>query len=326
MAAPEAVLRDRVAAAYTKTGVLHNGERVVVLERMPSRRFVRVRSARGEEGWVQERYLTDQQTFEALQKLAEQFKDAPAQAVAETRAQVNLHVAPGRKTEHLYQLNENVKVDLLERKTADKNSVPVVSAQQKPDGKEAESEPLAGDEPTPQKPGAAPVLEDWWLVRDAQKRVGWVLRGMLYVDAPIEIAQYAEGHRIVAFYLLDEVQDGDKKEGEYLMMLSENKDGLAYDYDKARVFTWNIRRHRYETAFRDSGLTGFLPVTLGKENFGNEGNLRTFTLQVADETGALHDQKFKFNPPIVRQVLAAGEKPLPKVKHKVAKTRKARTR
>lgn len=326
VAAPEAVLRDRVAAAYTKTGVLHNGERVVVLERMSNRRFVRVRSSRGEEGWVQERYLTDQQTFEALQKLAEQFKDAPAQSVAETRAQVNLHVAPGRKTEHLYQLNENVKVDLLGRKTVDKNAAPVVNAQQKPDGKESESEAVSGEDSAPQNPGAAPVLEDWWLVRDAQKRVGWVLRGMLYVDAPIEVAQYAEGHRIVAFYLLDEVQDGDKKAGEYLMLLSENKDGLPYDYDQARVFTWNIRRHRYETAFRDGGLTGFLPVTLGKEIFGNEGNLRTFTLQIADEAGTLHEQKFKFNPPIVRQVLATGEKPLPKVKHKMAKAKKARSR
>lgn len=322
VAAPEAVLRDRVAAAYTKTGVLHNGERVVVLERMTNRRFARVRSSRGEEGWVQERYLTDQETFEALQKLAEQFNNAPAQAVAETRAQVNLHVAPGRKTEHLYQLNENVKVDLLERKTVDKNAVPVV----KPDAKEADSEPPTGEEATPQKPGAAAVLEDWWLVRDAQKRVGWVLRGMLYVDAPIEIAQYAEGHRIVAFCLLDEVQDGDKKAGEYLMLLSENKDGLPYDYDQARVFTWNLRRHRYETAFRDGGLTGFLPVTVGKESFGNEGNLRTFTLQLADEAGTLHEQKFKFNPPIVRQVLAAGEKPLPKVKHKVTKAKGKRAR
>src|SRR5579872_2296834 len=323
--APEVVLRDRLAAAYAKTGVLHNGERVVVLERQQNRRFVRVRSSRGEEGWVQERYLTDQQTFDEFQRLVEQFKNTPAQAVAEVRRQVNLHVTPGRKSEHLYQLNENQKVDLLERKVADKNAAPGAEAQ-KTENKEAESEPPADEERAPGKPSVEPVLEDWWLVRDSQQRVGWVLGRMLYVDVPIEVAVYAEGHRIIAFYILDRVQDEDKSVPEYLMLLSENKDGMPYDYDQARVFTWNLRRHRYETAYRGASLSGFLPVTLGKENFGKEGDLRTFTLQVADESGKLHPQKYKFNPPIVRQVLAPGEEPVPKVHHKPAKARKGHSR
>lgn len=325
VAAPEAVLRDRVAAVYTKTGVLHNGERVVVLEHMPNRRFVRVRSSRGEEGWVQDRYLTDQQTFDQFQRLVEQYKSASAQAVAETKAQVNLHVEPGRKTEHLYQLNENEKVDLLQRKTADKNAAPA-NTQQKPDNKDAESEPATGEEQSPAKPAAAPVLEDWWLVRDSQKRVGWLLRQMLYIDVPIEVGQYAEGHRIVGIYVLDQARDEDKSVPEYLMLTSENKDGLPYDYDQVRVFTWNVRRHRYETAYRGSGLAGFLPVTLGKENFGKEGDLHTFTLQLADASGTLHQQKYKFIPPIVRQVLAPGEQPIPKLHHKAAKLAKGHSR
>lgn len=326
IAAPEAVLRDRVATVYTKTAVLHNGERVIVLEHMPNRRFVRVRSSRGEEGWIQERYLTDQQTFDQFQKLTEQFRDAPSQAVAETRAQVNLHVAPGRKTEHLYQLNESEKVDLLQRKIADKNAPDATP--QKPDSKDAEAEPATGEEQAqaPAKPAAAPALEDWWLIRDSQKRVGWVLRQMLYVDVPVEVGQYAEAHRIIGIYVLDQARDEDKSVPEYLMLLAENKDGLPYDYDQVRVFTWNIRRHRYETAYRGSGLSGFLPVTLGTENFGKEGDLRTFTLQLADASGNLHQQKYKFIPPIVRQVLALGEQPVPKVHHNTVKSKKAHSK
>lgn len=324
IAAPDAVLRDRVAAVYTKTGTLHNGEKVIVLERLTNRRFARVRSSRGEEGWIQDRYLADQQTFDQFQHLLQQFKDAPAQAVAETRAQVNLHVTPGRKTEHLYQLNESQKVDLLQRKTVDKNAA--APQQQKTDNKETDSEPASGDEPSSQKPGTEPVLEDWWLIRDSQKRVGWVLGRMLYVDAPLDVAIYTEGHRIVGFYVLDQVQDKDEDKSfpEYLLLLSEPKDGLPYDYDQIRVFTWNVRRHRYETAYRGPGLNGFLPVTLGRENFGKEGDLRTFTLQVADADGNLREQKYKFNPPIVRQVLAPGEQPLPKVHHKAGKSKPGR--
>jgi len=140
----------------------------------------------------------------------------------------------------------------------------------------------------------------------------------LYLDIPIDVAQYAEGQRIVAFFVLDQVQDDNKKVREYLVLLTENKDGLPYDYDQVRVFTWNVRRHRYETAFRDRGVNGFLPVVLGTEKFEKEGDLRTFTLHVADEAGSLHEQKYKFNPPIVRQILAPGEAPIPKVHHKKA--------
>src|SRR5437016_14638306 len=78
--APEAILRDRVATVYGKTGVIRNGERVQILERMQTKRFVRVRSSRGEEGWVQERYLTDQQTYDQLQQLARKYQNAPSQA------------------------------------------------------------------------------------------------------------------------------------------------------------------------------------------------------------------------------------------------------
>ena len=50
--------------------------------------------------------------------------------------------------------------------------------------------------------------------------------GMLDVDVPLEIAQYAEGQRIVAAMVLDEVQDDDKKVAQYLVMLTEPKNGM----------------------------------------------------------------------------------------------------
>jgi hypothetical protein len=328
IASPEAVLRDRIATVYNKTGVLHNGERVRVLEHLVNRRFVRVRSSRGEEGWIQERYLTNQQTFDQLQRLTEQFKSAPAQAVAVARAQLNLHAIPGRKTEHLYQLNENEKVEVLQRQTVDRNAPAAGAAQPKPadsNQKEAESDSGGEDQGSSgEKPNQAPVWEDWWLIRDSQKRVGWVLGRLLYVDIPIDIAQYAEGQRIVAFFILDEPVDGNKKVPEYLVLMSESKDGLPYDYDNVRVFTWNVRRHRYETAYREHNLEGVLPAALGTEDFGGkEGILRTFTLRLKDQEQNLHEQKYKFNPPVVRQVLAPGEQAV-KVHHKSGSRRSKR--
>ena len=314
----EAGLRDHVSTFYNKTGVVHNGERVQILERMQSKRFVRVRSPRGEEGWVQERYLADQQTYDQFQRMAEQFKSTPAQATATTEEQVKVHVLPGRKTGYLYLLNEKQKVDMLQRQTVDRNAPPL-QLNDKPKEKDAddsaEEEKVKSD-----NAGPAPVREDWWLVRDTQNRVGWVLGRALYLAVPEEIAQYSEGQRIVASFPLDEVEDEGKKVPEYLVLFTE-KEGLPYDFDQARVFTWNARKHRYETAYRERELAGVLPVTMGRQDFEKEGNLRTFILRTKEDDGSIRERTYKFNPPIVRRVLAPGEEPPTAKHHKIAKSR-----
>jgi hypothetical protein len=303
VSAPEAILRDRVATVYNKTGLVRNGDRVQVLEKMQKKPFVRVRSASGEEGWIQERFLVDQQAFAQLSQLADHFKIAPSQATAVIRTESTLHVSPGRKTDHLYFLKENDKVDLLERQVADRNS----TAQTPP--KESTNDAAAGDEPADPdaKPGPVPVLEDWWLVRDSQRHVGWVRGHALYVDVPIDIAQYAEGQRIVAFFKLNEVDDRGTKVPEYLVLLTENKDGLPYDFDQVRTFVWNTKHHRYEGGYRDHHLFGVLPAEVGSETFPDEGTLRTFVLRFKDDSGTIHEQKFKYKPPRVQRVLAPGE-------------------
>jgi hypothetical protein len=154
-----------------------------------------------------------------------------------------------------------------------------------------------------------PLLEDWWLVRDAQGRAGWLLARMVDLDVPLEIAQYAEGQRFIAFFVLNEVQDADKKVPQYLALLTEPKDGQPFDYDKVHVFTWNVKRHRYETAYRERNLNGVLPVTVAHEDFGKEGHLPVFILRVKDDSGKVLERKYKLNTPMVRRVLAPGEAP-----------------
>src|SRR5689334_358913 len=193
VAVTEAGLRDHVATFYNKTGVVHNGERLQILERMQNKRFVRVRSPRGEEGWVQERYLVDQQTYDQFQRLAEQYKNAPAQATAATVDQVKVHVLPGRKTGYLYLLNEKQKVDLLQRQTIDRNAPPeqIKDDKAKDADKEKDADSDNSDEESKSSENTPPAIrEDWWLVRDGQNRVGWVLGRALYLDVPDEIAQY----------------------------------------------------------------------------------------------------------------------------------------
>ena len=148
-------------------------------------------------------------------------------------------------------------------------------------------------------------MEDWWLVRDSEAHVGWVLGRMLDLDVPLEVAQYAEGQRIVACFELNRVTDGDKKVAQYLLLMNEPKDGMPFDFNQARVFTWNVRKHRYETAYRERKLNGVLPVTVSEEDFGKEGKLPIFILRVKDDADNVLERKYKMNTPIVRRVLTA---------------------
>jgi hypothetical protein len=146
--------------------------------------------------------------------------------------------------------------------------------------------------------------------------VGWVLARMVDMDVPLEIAQYAEGQRTVAFFVLNQVADGDKKVPQYLVALSEPKDGLPFDFNQIRVFTWNVKHHRYETAYREHNLNGVLPVTVSQENFDKEGMLPVFILRVKDDNGNITERKYKMNSPIVRRVLAPGEVKQPSTSRK----------
>jgi len=293
VSAPQASLRDQVAAMYNRVGTVKNGERVEIIDR--EKRFARVRTAGGLEGWIEQRYLVDQKTYDALERLTQDNLNDPVQAPGVLRNETNLHITPGRETEHLYQLATGAKVAILKRATAEKQ---IVAA---PTSKTVSARSA--------KSQAGPVLEDWFLVRDDLGHVGWVLSRMVDVDVPLDIAQYAEGQRFVAFFMLNEVQDGEKKVPQYLCLMTEPHDGELYDYDQARVFTWNVRKHRYETAYREHGLDGVLPVTVTKENFDKEGTLPVFILRTRDEAGNISERKYKMNTPIVRRVLAPGEAP-----------------
>ena len=109
-------------------------------------------------------------------------------------------------------------------------------------------------------------MEDWYLVRNSAGHVGWVLLRMVDLDIPLEVAQYAEGQRIMGYFVLNTVQDEDKQVPQYLVLLNEPKDGLPWDFNQIRIFTWNRIRHRYETAYRERNLEGYFPVKTGHQD------------------------------------------------------------
>jgi SH3-like domain-containing protein len=271
-------LRDRVAAVSNRTGTATNGEQLVVLDH--ARRWVKVRTPSGEIGWIEERLTAPQDIADKFDTLRKDHAKDPVVATATTSDDAYLHVTPGRLTDKLYLLTPNGTLSLLQRASVTK---PVT-----PGAQPAQSDPNA--------PPAGPVYEDWWLVRDAKGQTGWVFSRLLEVSAPDSLLRYAEGQRIVGAYVLAHVDDpasGILDNGntitsipEYVTVLSPYKAGLPYDFNQVRVFTWNIKKHRYETGFAERNIVGYLPVKLGatKDPYGKGPlaalELPTFTYRV----------------------------------------------
>lgn len=287
--AKETYLRDRVAAVSNRTATVENGEKLEVLEH--GRRYFHVKTPKGEEGWISDKTVVTQDVFDSFQALSKDHKQDPAVATAVVRDEVNLHLKAGRDTEAFYRLPEGDKLQLLQRATLPKptpgGAPPAKSAataKPAPPEKEGAAVKLAA-QPAAEEANAPPppiAMEDWWLARDAQGRTGWLLSRMVEVDAPDTLTRYGEGQRFVGAYVLTTVYDPDADQPNknipvYLTVLGPYLAGLPYDFDQVRVFTWNVKMHRYETAYRERNIEGYLPVTLrmAKDPYGKSALAQT---------------------------------------------------
>ena len=154
VSAQETSLRDRVATMYNKIGTVHGGDRVEVLEKQ--RRFLRVRTDSGQEGWIEERSLVPQDVYDAFQKLASDNASQQVQAHGTARSELNMHLTPSREGEHLYQLKDGEKVEILKRATAEKNPPKSAAANDHAKPEEcAATQPQPKTAPAPAKPAAS---------------------------------------------------------------------------------------------------------------------------------------------------------------------------
>src|SRR5580704_13960548 len=258
--AKQTYLRDRVAAVSNRVALVTNGQPLEVVEH--GRRFLRTKTSKGEVGWIEDHMVIDQATYDQFVALQQQHAHDPVVATAVLRDDLYLHVKPGRETDRFYLLPENQKLQLLIRAS--------VLKPEPPQGFLTPAHPAAGTTKVKktEKPGTdTPPMEDWWLVRDNSGQVGWLLARRMDVDVPDEIGGYSEGQKIVGAYVLTKVYDADsslpdKMVPEYISVTNAFKDGLPYDFDQVRVFTWNVKKHRYETAYRQRNLEGLLPVSV----------------------------------------------------------------
>jgi hypothetical protein len=264
-----APLLSSIAQVREQKGMLHYGERVDVVGRRNE--YVRVRTNSGLDGWVESHQLMEPELWQRSIKLLAQVRDMPVQARGRTKVSTNLRVQPGRTEPRLYQFGRNVPVEVVGRATAD--------WAQSNDEKETSNEP----EET--------KSEDWFLVRGVATRppgeassrsaetttttqpgdqtvpiAGWVVARFVELDLPEAVREGASSANIrpVAWFELNRVSDPSGDKPQYLVAAARGPEGQACDFTALRVYTWYVKRSRYETAFIENNLCGQMPVRVGR--------------------------------------------------------------
>ena len=264
-----ATLWSSVAQVREPLGVLHYGDRVDIVARRND--SIKVRTSAGELGWVDGRYLMDPSLWQRSAKLLVQVRPMPIQARGRTKVATNLRVEPGRTEPRIYQFGRGVPVEIVGRAVAD--------WEQTTDEKESSNE------------AQETKKEDWFLVRGVATRppgesttraaetttttqsgdqtvpiAGWVIARFIELDVPEAVRDETTSANIrpLAWFELNRVSDPSGDRPQYLVAAARGPEGQPCDFTTLRVYTWNLRKERYETAFIENNLCGQVPVLIGK--------------------------------------------------------------
>ena len=289
-------LRADIPVESATVATVKHGDRLEILQRR--RKFLRVRAPGGAEGWTDERQLLAAADMASLRELSERAAKMPSQGVGAAFGDLRVHTQASLQAPSFLVIKENEKFDVLADVVVPRTDLartPLIppapkkaKAPRKP-GKEPRIPPV----PMPKPPGpppdwlalsktelpldetaepdeepAKPVPTDHWsLIRTPGGQSGWVRTRTVRMAIPDEVAQYAEGHRIVSYFPLGEVADGDQKKKIWLWTTIHG--GAPYDFDSFRVFVWSLRHHRYETAYIERNVEGYSPVLLREVDFSS---------------------------------------------------------
>lgn len=310
-------LREEISPRSANAATLHFGEPVEIIERRRS--FLRVRTKDGKMGWLNARYLISRAQMDEIENLAKEHRDTPRLGQAKVFDALNVHNIPNRQSPSFAQIPERGVVDVLEYRLAPREGYRAPNLIEDPRKKRPvrKRERAAQTDKLPPPPSPAPPappddwmelsktdlgeaeppkppvrMDDWTLVRLADGKVGWALSSMLVMAIPDEVAQYSEGHRIMGYWPVGEVSDGEAAHKHWLWITRADKNS-PYIFDGFRVFMYSVKRRRYEQAYREKKVRGFLPVEVVRPG-SKKDYLSEFTIISENDQGQKIRRRFAF--------------------------------
>jgi hypothetical protein len=94
---------------------------------------------------------------------------------------------------------------------------------------------------------------------------GWIIGRFVELDLPDAVKEGTSSAnvRAVAWFELNKSSEASGSKPQYLVAGTRGPDWQPCDFTNVRVYTWNIKKMRYETAFIENNLCGQLPIRLG---------------------------------------------------------------
>jgi hypothetical protein len=265
---PEALpVIDTTAEVRRVVATLHSGQAVRVISSVDE--WSKLSLADGQTGWVHGKDLLGAEIYERDQELLKQEQSSPPQAAGHINTVANVHLTASRVGVTVGQLSPDQRVEIYDRKLVERPASPGVGSEEVPH-------------------------DVWYLIRGGDG-AGWVLGDFVSLDVPQGLAEYSQGINMVAWMPLDTVRDSGQQIPQYLA--ADRIGRRNVDFNHVRVFTWWVKHHKYVTAYVESHLDGYFPITVT-----HSSNVPYFRLRLVDNEGHRYQKIYALFDTIVRPI------------------------
>ncbi|MEW6363920.1 MAG: SH3 domain-containing protein [Acidobacteriota bacterium] len=190
--------------------------------------WLKVRTRRDEEGWVLKAETAPLEVLDRSRRMAEEAAKAQVQYRGALNGDANLRMEPDKNAPFPRRLSKGDTVYILDHSRANGSFLKV---------------------------------------RSAEGHAGWVAGWLVEPRICPELEPYQEDRALGACIELNRIT-GEDGEHPQLLLADAKPTSIDVDFDRIRMFTWNLRKSRYETAYVEREMRGVLPITFETEEDG----------------------------------------------------------
>jgi hypothetical protein len=307
--AKTAQIRTSYAVVAADLLEVKRGDRLDVLDQLEFDKVlwyrVRAHDDVKTEGWIEAQNVITSGVLDKSKKLAEQFKDVPAQAAGQLRAASNLRLASDMNPDNLlYRLPSGSTFEIMDWKFVPKQEVPDVDdANANKQSKKSKNEDLEAAKEDDEPDKLDDKYDMWYLVKldpsVSPAPAGWLFGRQVELQVPSDIIYFQQNNKkFVSWERLD-ADNADKGTvtkgsvpGSWVVLTRTNivksTDGNEPDFDGIVVLAFDKYDQSYYTAWRTSGdVWGELPLRIE-----GSGDNKTFILKLKGPDGQMVEKRF----------------------------------